>query len=131
MFRNSLVIWVKLTQGTGRGTCWWNIYKIFFFFLAITCYFKMMTLNFLDWFNYFNFLSWEDLFVFFFLYNFFKFLILNSVMELIWPTLYFNRKHSIGFKAYRLRTYTETILKLRSSSKTFSMFTKLLVKYFI
>ena len=21
-----LVIWVKLTQGTGRGTCWWSIY---------------------------------------------------------------------------------------------------------
>jgi hypothetical protein len=90
-----------------------------------------MNLQFLDFFNYFNFLSWEDLFVFFFMYNFFKFLILNSVIELIWPTHYFNRKHNIGFKAYRLRTYTETLLKLRSSSTTYSLYTKLLVKYFI
>lgn len=22
-----VVIWVKLTQGTGRGTCWWRMYK--------------------------------------------------------------------------------------------------------
>jgi len=27
-----LVIWVKLTQGTGRGTCWWSILSNFFIF---------------------------------------------------------------------------------------------------
>ena len=82
-------------------------------------------------FNFFSFLSVEDLFVFFFLYNFFKFLLLNSIIELIWPTQYFNRKHNIGYKIYRLRTYTETLLKLRSSTFSFNVYSKLLFKYFI
>jgi hypothetical protein len=73
----------------------------------------------------------NNLFVFFFTYNFFKFLVLNSVLELIWPTHYFNRKHNIGFKLYRLRTFTETILKLRSNTFTFNFFTRLLIKYYI
>ena len=85
----------------------------------------------LDFFNYFNFLCWEDLFVFFFLYNFFKFLVLNSVIELIWPTHYFNRKNNIGYKMYRARTYTEVLQKLRSTSSTHTVFTQLLFKYFI
>ena len=32
------VIWVKLTQGTGRGTCWWSIF-IFLPFKCLNYYF--------------------------------------------------------------------------------------------
>ena len=52
-------------------------------------------------------------------------------MELIWPTLYFNRKHNIGFKAYRLRTFTETLLKLRSNNLTYNLASRLFLKYFL
>lgn len=65
-------------------------------------------------FTFSNFFIWEDFLVLTFVYIFFKFIILTSVLELIWPTHYFNRKNNIGFQSFRLRTYTETILKLRS-----------------
>jgi len=35
VFIRLVVIWVKLTQGTGRGTCWW----IIFFFKCLSYYF--------------------------------------------------------------------------------------------
>jgi len=33
---------VKLTQGTGRGTCWWSI--LYFFFQCLNYYFIINTI---------------------------------------------------------------------------------------
>ena len=64
-----------------------------------------------------------------YMYIFFKYLILTTIVELIWPTQYFNRKHSTGYQSYRLRTYTETILKLRDYSKFYYVYNTYLIRY--
>lgn len=55
----------------------------------------------------------EDVFVVLMLYSFIKLVLLSSLVELIWPTQFFNRRHSMGITNFRLRTYTEVVLKLR------------------
>jgi len=57
---------------------------------------------------------WEDFFVIFFSYSILKYIIFSLIIEIIWPTSFFNRKHLIGFTAKRFRTFTETILKLKN-----------------
>jgi hypothetical protein len=76
----------------------------------------------LDFFNFY--LNWnlEDILVVLLLYNFFKYVIMCSIVELIWPTQFFNRKNNIGYQVLRFRTYTETILKLRNYSSFFYLF---------
>jgi hypothetical protein len=68
----------------------------------------------------------EDVFVVLMLYSFIKLIVLSSLVELIWPTQFFNRRHSMGVINTRLRTYTEVLLKLRSSNTTFSYLSVLL-----
>lgn len=63
----------------------------------------------------------EDVFVVLMLYSFIKLILLSSLVELIWPTQFFNRRNSMGVTNFRLRTYTEVLLKLRSTT-TFSQF---------
>ena len=67
----------------------------------------------------------EDVFVVLMLYSFIKLVLLSSIVELIWPTQFFNRRNSMGVTSLRLRTYTEVLLKLRSSSTSFSYLTLL------
>ena len=67
----------------------------------------------------------EDIFVVLMLYSFIKLVVLSSIVELIWPTQFFNRRNSMGITSLRLRTYTEVLLKLRSSSISFSYLTLL------
>ena len=76
----------------------------------------------LDFFNFY--LNWnlEDILVVLLLYNFFKYVIMCSIVELIWPTQFFNRKNNIGYQVLRFRTYTETVLKLRNYSSFFYLF---------
>lgn len=64
----------------------------------------------------------EDIFVVLMLYSFIKLVILSSVVELIWPTQFFNRRNSMGVVNLRLRTYVEFLLKLRSTNLSFSQF---------
>lgn len=61
----------------------------------------------------------EDVFVVLMLYSFLKLILLSSLVELIWPTQFFNRRNSMGVTTTRLRTYTEVLLKLRSTNNTF------------
>lgn len=58
----------------------------------------------------------EDVFVVLMLYSFIKLILLSSLVELIWPTQFFNRRNSMGVTNFRLRTYTEVLLKLRSTN---------------
>lgn len=62
----------------------------------------------------------EDVFIVLMLYSFLKLILLSSLVELIWPTQFFNKRHSAGIIIFRLRTYTEVFLKLRSLSIKFS-----------
>ncbi len=62
----------------------------------------------------------EDVFVVLMLYSFIKLVVLSSLVELIWPTQFFNRRNSMGVTSFRLRTYTEVLLKLRSTNFNFS-----------
>lgn len=83
-------------------------------------------------FNYFDYkiFSIDELLSILLFYNFFKLLVFSSLVELIWPTQYFNRKHNINYKTFRYRTYTEFLLKLRSSSYIYNIFNKKIINYF-
>lgn len=67
---------MKLTQGTSRGTCWWNnlleMAEIIFNFLE-------------DFFI-------NDFITIIFLFFIFKFLFINIFLEIIWISFYFNNK---------------------------------------
>lgn len=84
---------------------------LYFYFLK---FFKLFEYFIFDFFNYYFFSFFEDLITVFMFYNFFKLLLMCVINELIWPTQYFNKKHNIGYQTYRLRTYSEVILKLRN-----------------
>ena len=62
----------------------------------------------------------EDIFVVLMLYSFFKLVLLSSIIELIWPTQFFNRRNSSGSLNFRLRTFVEFLVKLRSYKLIFS-----------
>jgi len=64
--------------------------------------------------------SLEDVFVVIMVYSFFKLILLSSIVELIWPTQFFNRRHLISYCTTRFRTFTEFVLKLRVSTSTVS-----------
>lgn len=51
------------------------------------------------------------------------------MIELIWPTQFFNRKHVIGFSIIKFRTYTESILKLKNVSMFYYTFYYYLLRY--
>lgn len=82
----------------------------------------------LDFFNFYTNWNFEDVIVVFLLYNFFKYLIMCSIIELIWPTQFFNRKNNIGYQLIRFRTYSETLLKLRNYSSFYYVFNIFLIK---
>ncbi len=82
---------MKLTQGTGRGTCWWNISlkSIFYFFLLFAIQLNIVMesmINFFD--SFFNYLDYkvfsiDELLTILLFYNFFKLLVFSSLVELI------------------------------------------------
>jgi len=132
-----MVIWVKLTQGTGRGTCWWSIY--IFIIILINIFFRLLITSVLDIFfdKFYSFccLSYsnlfDDLIVIFMIYSFIKVLLMSSLNELVWPTQFFNRRHNIGFQVFKFRTYTEVILKLKSSNSFIFLNNYIFLNYFL
>lgn len=88
-------------------------------------------MEFFDFFNLMDKFNWEDIILVGLLYNFFKFLVMSAFIELIWPTQMFNRKHNIGYQAFKFRTYTETLLKLRSKNTFLTSLNLYFFKYFI
>ena len=73
----------------------------------------------------------EEIIVIFLFYNFIKLIIFNSLVELIWPTQFFNRKHSSSQQILRFRTFTETVSKLRLINYYYFSFNKGLIKYIL
>ena len=135
-FQNLLVIWVKLTQGIGRGTCWWNIslylYVFLYLYFLYLYFYKLIVNNFLNFFFInFNFILnfYEELFVVFFVYNFIKIIIFSSILELLWPTHFFNNRNNNIFNI-KLRTIQQSILKIKKINYIINFFNKKIINYF-
>jgi len=60
----------------------------------------------------------EDIFIILMLYTFIKLILLSSLVELIWPTQFFNKRNSNSVTSFRLRTLVEIFNKLRLSCIT-------------
>lgn len=58
----------------------------------------------------------EDIFVVLMVYSFLKLTLLGALVELIWPTQFFNRRNTQSIINSRLRTYIEFLLKLRNAN---------------
>lgn len=82
--------------------------------------------NYLDY----KFFSIDELITILLFYNFFKLLTFSSIVELIWPTQFFNRKNNINYKVFRYRSYVEFLLKLRTNNIFYKTFNKKLISYF-
>ena len=65
-----------------------------------------------------------------FSFFFFKFILACVLLELLWPTHYFNRKHNYNAKFETSRDYISIFLKLRGKNKTYKMYSLELFKYF-
>lgn len=72
----------------------------------------------------------DDLIVILMLYSFIKILLMSSVIELIWPTQFFNRRHNIGFQVFKHRTYTEVLLKLNTPNQFISISNTIFLPYY-
>ena len=73
----------------------------------------------------------DELIIIFLVYNFMKLLIFNAVIELIWPTQFFNKKNNINFSIIKYRGFIETLLKLRKNYKRYYIFYKSFYNYYL
>jgi hypothetical protein len=76
----------------------------------------------LNIFNFYFLSFFEDFLIVIMIYSFLKLLVLSVIHELIWPTHYFNKKHNVGYLAYRLRSYSEFLLKLKNNNSYFCVY---------
>lgn len=65
--------------------------------------------------------SLEELLIILFLFSIAKLIILCIIIELIWPTHFFNKRHNINFQTLKLRDFQSVLLKLRGKTKNFYM----------
>ena len=72
----------------------------------------------------------EEIVIIFLFYNFIKLIIFGSIVELVWPTQFFNRKHSSSHQLIRFRTFTETLVKLRPLNINYNVFNKSMIKHY-
>lgn len=75
------------------------------------------------------FYFFDEFIVVFFIYNFFKFFIFSSLLELLWPTQFFNKKNNINNLTPRYRHYNEFLLKLRLPNRFYKHFFQFFLKY--
>ena len=86
-------------------------------------------INNLNFFFNFKLISSEEIIVIFLFYNFIKILIFGSVLELIWPTQFFNKRHN-NVSNFRFRSFTETFLKLKNNNLFYNIFNKAVINYY-
>lgn len=86
-------------------------------------------LNSFNFFLNFKLVSSEELIIVFLFYNFIKIIIFGSLLELIWPTQFFNRRNN-NLSQLKYRTFVETISKLRINNNNYNVFNKYLIKYY-
>ena len=61
----------------------------------------------------------EDIFTVVMLYSFLKLVLLSSVIELLWPTQFFNKRNVFTISTQRLRGYNEFFPKLMYNNVSF------------
>ena len=91
-------------------------------------------MNIFEYLNSFNFflnfklISSEEIIIIFLFYNFIKILIFGSLLELIWPTQFFNRRHSIN--NIKFRSFVEVLSKLKLNNNIYNIYNVFFIKYF-
>lgn len=73
----------------------------------------------------------DELILIFLIYNFMKLIVFNSIIELIWPTHFFNKKNNINFSIIKYRGFIESFLKLRKNYKQNYIFYKAFYNYYL
>lgn len=56
---------------------------------------------------------------------------MSALVELVWPTQFFNRRHNIGFQVHKFRVYNEVVLKLKSHSVFTYIYNRIFLSYFL
>ena len=72
----------------------------------------------------------NNLLLVYFVYMFFKLVLLSSIMELMWPTHYFNKKHNISLNRVKYRSFLEIFLKAIPNSPYLVTLNVALFKFF-
>ena len=72
----------------------------------------------------------NNLLLVYFIYMFFKLVLLSSMMELMWPTHYFNKKHNISLNKIKYRSFLEIFLKSMPNSPYFVTLNVALFRFF-
>ena len=72
----------------------------------------------------------SNLLLIYFLYMFFKLILLSSIVELMWPTHFFNKKHNISYGKFKHRSFLEVFLKLLPTSSYMVTLNVALFRYF-
>jgi hypothetical protein len=75
--------------------------------------------------TYFN-----NLLLVYFIYMFFKLILLSSIVELMWPTHFFNKKHNINYNKVKYRSFLEVFLKAIPTSPYLVTLNVALFKFF-
>ena len=57
----------------------------------------------------------QDIFIIMMLYIFLKLTLLGSLIELVWPTHFFNKRNLTTTNSFRIRSFIEVIIKLQLS----------------
>ena len=75
--------------------------------------------------------AFDHILTIFMMYSFLKLLLLSSLVELIWPSHFFNKKNNFNLNYIKHRTFTEVLLKL-VSKQSFSTTTNIFfTKYYL
>lgn len=74
--------------------------------------------------------NFDELLTILLIFNFFKLVMWSSILELLWPTQFFNRRNNIFYQSFRFRTFVEYNLKLNTVNLNFSVFFSKFVSYY-
>jgi hypothetical protein len=75
--------------------------------------------------------AFDHMLTIFMMYSFLKLLLLSSLLELIWPTHFFNKRHNFNSNSLKNRNFLETMLKVRSVNVFRNVLNTFLVKYYL
>ena len=75
--------------------------------------------------------AFDHMLTIFMMYSFLKLLLLSSLLELVWPTHFFNKRHNFNLNTIKHRTFLEVILKLRSNNSFNTVLNTFFFKYYL
>jgi hypothetical protein len=65
------------------------------------------------------------------LYSFLKLLLLSSILELVWPSHFFNKRNNLNFNSIKFRNFTEVLLKLKDTNRFLLISNAFFLNYFL